>query len=142
MSERIKIGILSALLLLVLAFSVFAMVNTYKAVQALQLRNHDVRMGNVSTIRSWMTIPAISRIYHVPEDYVYRSLDVTHPAANHTVTLYDIANHKQKPVDQVIQTLQQAILLYRKQHPGSTLAPPAKHSSKKDLSPPTGRAKS
>src|SRR5689334_10724896 len=102
MSERIKLGILSALLLLVLAFSVFAVVNTFQAVRALQMRNHEVKAGNVSTIRAWMTIPAISHIYHVPEDYVYRSLNVTHPAPNHPVTLYEVANRKQKPVDQVI----------------------------------------
>ena len=141
MSERIKIGILSALLLFVLAFSVFAMVNTYKAVQALQVRNHDVRMGNVSTIRSWMTIPAISRIYHVPEDYVYRSLDITTPAPYHHETLYEIANRKQKPVDQVIYTLQHAILLYRKQHPGITLPPRAKRFSNKGQLPVVERAK-
>jgi len=141
MSERIKIGILSALLLLVLAFSVFAMVNTYKAVQALQLRNHDIRMGNVSTIRSWMTIPAISRIYHVPEDYIYRSLDITTPAPYHHATLYEIANRKQKPVAQVIYTLQHAILLYRKQHPGITLPPRAKRFSNKGQLPVVERAK-
>ena len=142
MSERIKLGILSALLLLVLAFSVFAVVNTFQAVRALQMRNHEVKAGNVSTIRAWMTIPAISHIYHVPEDYVYRSLNVTHPAPNHPVTLYEVANRKQKPVDQVIQTLQHAILLYRKQHPGNSISPSTKHTFNKDLSPPTGRAKS
>src|SRR5215467_3465358 len=109
MSERIKLGTLSALLLLVLAFSVFAMANTFRAVRALQLRNHDVRMGNVSTIRAWMTIPTISRIYHVPEDYVYRSLDITSPAPYHHVTIYEVANRKQKPVNQVIYSLQYAI---------------------------------
>jgi hypothetical protein len=142
MSERIKLGILSALLLLVLAFSVFAVVNTFAAVRALQQRNHEVRAGNVNTIRAWMTIPAISHIYHIPEDYVYRSLDITHPAPYHPGTLYEIANRKQQTVGQVIQTLQHAILLYRKQHPGNILSPPLKQSSNKDLSPPTGRAKS
>jgi hypothetical protein len=142
MSERIKLAILSALLLLVLAFSVFAMVNTENAVRALQVRNHEVRTGNVSTIRSWMTIPAISHIYHVPEDYMYRSLDITHPAPYHHVTLYEIANHKQQPVDQVIQTLQHVILLYRKQHPSITLPLPMKYASYKVVSPARGRAKS
>ncbi len=141
MNERIKLVILSALLLLTLVFSVFAMVNTFRAVRTLQLRNHEVKMGNVSTIGAWMTIPAISRIYHVPEDYVYRSLDITRPTSYHYVTLYGIANRKRQPVDQVIRTLQHAILLYRKQHPGITLPPSAKHSSHKDLSQAVGRAK-
>lgn len=141
MSERIKLGIISALLLLVLAFSVFAMVNTVAAVRALQLRNHDVRMGNVSTIRAWMTIPAISRIYHVPEGYMYRSLDITRPAPYHHVTIYELANRKQKPVNQVIYSVQHAILQYRKQHPSIALPPPAKRSSNRDFSPAVGRTK-
>jgi hypothetical protein len=126
MSERIKLGILSALLLLVLVCSVFAMANTFKAVRALQLRNHDVKVGNVTTIRAWMTVPAISRIYHVPEDYVYRSLEITSPATYHHVTLYEIAHRKRQPVDHVIRILQHAILIYRKQHPRITLPPRAK----------------
>ena len=77
-------------------------------------------MGKVSTIRAWMTVPAISRIYHVPEDYMYRSLEISSPASYHHVTLYEIANRKHQPVDQVIHTLQHAILIYRQQHPGIT----------------------
>ncbi len=141
MSERMKLAMLSALLLLVAAFSVFAMVNTFQAVRTLQLRNHDVRMGNVSTIRAWMTIPAISRIYHVPEDYVYHSLDMSSPAPNHHITLFEIASHKKQSVNQVIHTLQHAILLYRKQHPRNALPPRARHSSRIAVLPVVGRAK-
>jgi hypothetical protein len=141
MNERIKLGILGALLLLVLAFSVFAMVNTFKAVRALQLRNQDVKVGNVTTIRAWMTIPAISRIYHVPEAYMYRSLEINSPASYHHMTLLGIANRKQQPVNQVIHTLQHAILTYRKQHPRITIPQRVKHSFNKQLSSVVGRAK-
>ncbi|HEY6285024.1 MAG TPA: hypothetical protein VIX20_05135 [Ktedonobacteraceae bacterium] len=140
MSERIKLSVLSALLLLALLFSAFTTANTFQAVRNLQLQNHDVKVGNVSTIRAWMTVPAISRIYHIPEDYVYRSLEISNPASYHHVTLYEIANRKQQPVDQVIHNLQHAILIYRKQHPGITIPSRANHSSKKHLSPVLGRA--
>jgi len=140
MSERIKLGVLSALLLLALLFTAFTTANTFQAVRNLQLQNHDVKAGNVSTIRAWMTVPAISRIYHIPEDYVYRSLEIASPASYHHVTLYEIANRKQQPVDQVIHTLQHAILNYRKQHPGTTIPLRVDLSSKIHLSPVVGRA--
>jgi hypothetical protein len=140
MSERMKLSVLSALLLLALVISAFTIANTFQAVRNLQLRNHDVKVGNVSTIRAWMTVPAISRIYHVPEDYVYRSLEIASPTSYHHMTLYEIAHRKQKPVDQVIHTLQHAILSYRQQHPGITMPSRVYHSSKNHLAPVLGRA--
>jgi hypothetical protein len=142
MSEQIKLSVLSALLLLALAISAFTIADTFQAVRNLQLQNHDVKAGNVSTIRDWMTVPAISRIYHIPEDYVYHSLEITNSTSNHHVTLYEIANRKQKPVDQVIHIVQHAILTYRKQHHGITIPSRAHHSPKIQLSPVAGRAES
>jgi hypothetical protein len=140
MSERIKLSVLSALLLLALVFSAFTIANTLHAVQNLQQRNHDVKVGNVNTIRPWMTVPAISRIYHVPEDYVYRSLEITNPVSYNHMTLYDIAHRKKQPVDNVIHTLQHAILIYRQQHPGITTPSRMYHSSKNHVAPVIGRA--
>jgi hypothetical protein len=141
MSERIKLSVLSALLLLALVISAFTIGNTVQAVRNLQLRNHDVKVGNVSTIRAWMTVPAISRIYHVPEDYVYHSLDTPNHVSYHHMTLYEIAYLKHKPVDQVIHTLQHAILIYRQQHPGIAMPSRVYHSSKNHLASVLGRAK-
>jgi hypothetical protein len=140
MSERIKLSVLSALLLLALVFSAFTIANTFHAVRNLQLRNHDVKAGNVSTIRAWMTVPAISRIYHVPEDYVYRSLEIASPVSYHHMTLDEIAHHKQQSVDHVIHTLQHAILIYRQQHRGITILSQVYHSSNNHLAPVLGRA--
>ena len=140
MSERVKLSALSVLLLLALAISAFASANTFQAVRNLQLRNHDVKVGNVSTIRTWMTVPTISRIYHVPEDYMYHSLEISSPASYHHVTLYELANRKHQPVDQVIHTLQHAILIYRQQHPSITMPSRVYHSSKNHLAPVSGRA--
>jgi hypothetical protein len=135
MSERIKLSVLSALLLLALVISAFTIANTFQAVRNLQLQNHDVKVGDVSTIRAWMTVPTISRIYHVPEDYVYRSLEITSPTSYRDVTLYEIANRKQLSVDQVIHTIQHTILTYRKLHPGSIIPSRMYLSSKKQKLP-------
>ena len=140
MSERVKLSVLSVLLLLALAISAFASANTFQAVRNLQLRNHDVKAGKVSTISAWMTVPAISRIYHVPEDYVYQSLEISRPVSYHHVTLYEIANRKHQSVNQVIHTLQHAIMIYRQQHPDITMPSRVYHSSKNDLAPVVGRA--
>ena len=140
MSERIKLSVLSALLLLALVFSAFTIANTLHAVQNLQQRNHDVKVGDVSTIRPWMTVPAISRIYYVPEDYVYRSLEITSPVSYHHMTLYEIAHRKKQPVDNVIHALQHAILIYRQQHPGTATPSRMYHSSKNHVAPVTGSA--
>lgn len=140
MSERVKLTVLSVLLLLALAISTFAIANTFQAVRNLQLRNHDVKVGNVSTIRAWMTVPTVSRIYHVPENYVYHSLKISSPTSYHHVTLYEIANRKKQPVDQVIHTLEYAILSYRRQHHGATMPSQVNQPSKKHRSSALGRA--
>ena len=141
MSERAKLSVLSALLLFALVFAAFTAANTVQAVRNLQLQNNGIRVGNVSTIRVWMTIHAISRIYHVPEDYLYRSLDISRTTSFHHATLYEIASRKQQPANQVISTIQRAILTYRKEHPpGKSTPTRAHHSSIKLLSSALGRA--
>jgi hypothetical protein len=130
-SERAKLGVLYVLLLLALLFTGFAASNTFQAVRNLQLQNSSVRAGDVSTIRAWMTIIAVSHIYHVPEDFVYRSLGLSSNASFHRATLNEIARRKRQPVDEVIHTLQHAILTYRKEHPGISTPTQAHHSSMK-----------
>ena len=116
MNERTKVGILSVLLLLVLAFAVFAAANTFQSVRNLQQQYSEAKAGDVSTIRPWMTIYAISHIYHVPEDYLYLSLETSNTVSPHHTALYQIASRKRQPVDQIIHTVQRAILAYRKKH--------------------------
>lgn len=116
MSERAKLGILCVLLLLATGFTIVKVVDTFDAVRNLQMQYSDARSGDVSTVRPWMTIHAISLIYHVPEGYVYTSLHVTSISAHRHETLYEIANHKRQSVDGVVHTVQRAILTYRKGH--------------------------
>jgi len=132
LSERAKLGLLCLLWLLVLGIVAFTAVNTLQAAQSLQRQYKAVKAGDVSTIRPWMTVHVISHIYQVPEDYLFRSLNIDNPRLFHHATLSKIANRKRVPVDQVIRTIQSAILDYRKEHPylpTPALRPPMGHFS-------------
>ncbi len=141
LSERTKLGLLSFLLLLMLGILALTAVNTIQAVRSFQQQNSALEAGDVSTVHAWMTIHVISHIYHVPEDYLYRTLDIGNPGLLRHSTLDEIAHRKRQPVDQVIRTVQHAILAYRKEHP-HFLTPtptPTLHIDKKSHSPMPGR---
>ena len=123
MSEHTKLGLLSLLLLAALGIAALALVNTLQAMHDFQQQNSATRAGDVNAIRPWMTIPVISRVYHVSEDYLDYSLDIARSGSLHKATLYEIAAHRHQPVDQLIHTVQQAILIYRKEHPHPSLPP-------------------
>lgn len=137
-SERAKLGVLCVLLLLAMVFTASTAENTFQSVRNLQLQNNGIRAGDIHTIRAWMTIHAISHIYHVPEDYVYRSLDISSTASFHRATLYEIASHKRQPLNKVIDTIQLAILTYRKRFDSFSMST-QQGSITKHLSPTLGR---
>ena len=139
LSERTKLGLLSFLLLLMLGILALTAVNTVQAVRSFQQQNSALAAGDVSTVHSWMTIHVISHIYHVPEDYLYSKLDIGSPGLLHHATLNEIANRKRQSVDQVIRTVQHAILVYRKGQPHFLVPTPTPHSDKKSHSPMPGR---
>ncbi|MBV8821943.1 MAG: hypothetical protein JO123_04040 [Ktedonobacteraceae bacterium] len=117
LSERAKLGLLSFLLLLALGCLAFTTISTIQAVRHFQQEYREVKAGDVSTIHSWMTIHAVSRIYRVPENYLYCSLHISNPRLFRHATLYDIARRRRQPVDQVIYTVQATIVAYRKTSP-------------------------
>ncbi len=139
MSERTKLGLLSFLLLLMVGILALTAVNTIQAVRSFQQQNSALEAGDVSTVDAWMTIHVISHIYHVPEDYLYRTLDIGSPGLLRHSTLNEIANRKRQPVDQVIRTVQHAILAYRKEHPHFLTPTPTLHLDKKSHSQMPGR---
>ncbi len=139
LSERTKLGLLSFLLLLMVGILALTAVNTIQAVRSFQQQNSALEAGDVSTVDAWMTIHVISRIYHVPEDYLYRTLDIGSPGLLRHSTLNEIANRKRQPVDQVIRTVQHAILAYRKEHPHFLTPTPTLHIDKKSHSQMPGR---
>jgi hypothetical protein len=128
-SERAKLNLLSLLLIIILGLLAITTVRAFQAVHNFQQQYSKFKSGDVSTMRPWMTIHVISHVYHVPENYLYRSLTLDKPAQLRRTTLYQIAAHKGQSVDQVILTTQHAILAYRKHH--SSFVTPVLH--------PTGR---
>ena len=124
--DRIKLGLLSLLLLLMLGFVCFTAVSTYDAVRNFQRQNNALQAGDVSTVRAWMTIHMVARLYHVPEDYLSHTLAVGNPEQIRHFTLNQIAGTKKQPVSKLIQTVQHAILTYRKTHHTRVKAPVSK----------------
>ena len=142
--ERAKLGLLCLLLLLMLGIVGLTAVDTYQAVRSFQQQDSALEAGDVSTIHAWMTIHAISHIYRVPEDYLCRSLQFSNPGQLRHTTLSQLAARKRQPVNRLIQTLQHAILEYRKTHHSHSITPTQKpkltqYVSGKSYSPATGR---
>ncbi len=138
-SERVKLGLLCLLLFLMIGILAFTAANTFVAVQNLREQYSNVKSGNVNTIDPWMTIHVVSHIYNVPEDYLYHSLQISYPNGYRHTTLYELASHKRQPINQVIHTVQHAILLYRKAHPKSLIPAMGLPRSRKPLAPTPGR---
>ncbi len=112
-----KIALLCLLLIGALGLLAFTAVQTFAQVRSFQQHSHAVRAGDVSTIRPWMTLHAVSRIYHVPESYLYRELQV--PTSNSRTTINALATTKRQPVNAVLRSVQHAVITYRKTHPAT-----------------------
>ena len=140
--ERTKLSLLCILLFLLLGLLAFTAANTFQAVRTFQQQQNAVKARDVKAIHPWMTIHVISHIYQVPEGYLYNSLQINNPAPLQRATLYEIASHKRLPVEQVIHTIQHAILAYRKVHPITTPTPtPTPQPKTRRLSSGPGRVK-
>lgn len=119
------------LLFLMLGILFFTTENTVQAVQRFQQQYSAVKAQDVKAIHPWMTVHAISYTYHVPEDYLGRSINMSNPDILRHATLYEIAHRKKQPVEKVTHTLQHAIVVYRNGH--VHLRPPSliRHVDKK-----------
>lgn len=122
--KRVQIGLLSILLLLMLFCTVFAAIDAVQSVHDFQQQYNDVRAENVRAVRPWMTIPVVSHMYHVPEDELCRTLSIAKADPLRRATLYEIADRKRRPVDQIVHTLQHAIQIYRHTHPHANKSTP------------------
>lgn len=119
MSKRVQIGLLSILLLLMLLCTAFAAIDAAQSVHDFQQQYNDVKAENVRALRPWMTIPVVSHMYHVPENELCRALRIAKTDPLRRATLYEIADHRRRPVDQIVHTLQHAIQIYRHKYPHS-----------------------
>jgi hypothetical protein len=117
MSLRVKEILVGVLLLLTLATTAIAANATFQAFQRFQQQKMLATQGDVRTIRPWMTIPYISRVYHVPEAYLYRSLHIRDARPPRHATLHALAYRFNRPVDELIHDIQSTIQIYREQHP-------------------------
>lgn len=90
---------------------------TIQAIQRFQQARALTSAGDVSTIRPWMTISDISRVYHVPESYLYKSLNITDIRPAHRSSLRSLAVRYNRSLHELISNIQTAINIYRKQHP-------------------------
>lgn len=117
LSRRIKVILIGMLLLLALGVTGFAATVTLQALQQFEQQKMLAATSDVSTIRPWMTVPYIARVYHVPEPFLYRSLhvDAAHPPRRANLRL--LASRLNRPVDDVIRDLQLDIITYHRQHP-------------------------
>ncbi len=131
LSERAKLNLLSFLLVLILGILAITSVRAFQAVHNFEQQYSKVKVGDVSTVRPWMTISMISHVYHVPANYLYRSLTLDHPAQLRRATLYQIATHKRQSVDQIIHTAQHAILTYR-EHKSSSAKTALLHTTDRE----------
>lgn len=116
-NTRLKLFLTGFLLCVALGVVIFCAIQTWQAVERFQQNRNLTLSGDVSTIRSWMTIAYIARVYHVPESYLDTQLHITNPQDQRRVSLSILATRFNRPVDRVIHDVQQAILTYRKQHP-------------------------
>ena len=137
MNVRLKLISTGILLCLALGLTIFCALQTVQAVQRFQQSRHMALTGDVRSIRSWMTIPYISRVYHVPESYLLQRLHVSDPRSVSHVTLLSLAERFHRTPDALIHEVQTAIQTYRKQHP-SQPQPGRSHTVKP---PPVGRKK-
>jgi len=119
LSKYGKLMLLCLLLLLTLGFLSFTAFQTLQQIRSFQQYSRAVRAGDVNTIRPWMTIHTVSRIYHVPESYLYQELNIHNPDSLRPASLTTIANTTRQPVNNVIQTVKHAIVAYREGHPHS-----------------------
>lgn len=139
LSERVKLGLLCLLLLLTLGILAFTTANAFLAAQSFQTQYSAVKSGDVNAIHPWMTIHVVSSICHVPEGYLYRSLGIEDSVMLRHATLYELADRKHQPVEQVIRTVRHAVLTYRGQHHYISTPTPSGHNVRRPLSTP-GRA--
>ncbi|GAC1389140.1 MAG: hypothetical protein NVS4B11_01270 [Ktedonobacteraceae bacterium] len=139
LNERGKLGLLCLLLLLTLGLLTFTAVQTFQEIRGFQQQNRALKVGDVSTIRPWMTIHVVSHIYHIPESYLYDELRMSNSGSLRHATLSIIAKNTRQPVNNVIRAVQHAITTYRKEHPHFSTPTPMPPVKRQPLSARAGR---
>ena len=66
------------------------------------------RMHHDEVIRPWMSLPYVAHSYQVPPRALYEALNIPHPPHDRR-PIRQIAREQNRPVEEVIKTLQDAI---------------------------------
>lgn len=138
MSATTRIIVIVLLLVLAIGGTVFAAASTVQAFYMFQQQSAMTKAGDVQTIRSWMTVPYIAHVYHVPENELYHALSSAGLNAQPRTTLHALALRTHKPVNQIIHEVQQVILTYRQEHPQQRTTPTSTHQRPHTLPPVRG----
>jgi hypothetical protein len=117
LNVRSKLIITGVLLSLALGLTIFCAAQAVRAVQRFQESRHMTLTGDVGTIRPWMTIPFVSKVYHVPESYLLQRLNISDPRSVQNVTLHSLSGRLHRTPETLIHEIQIAIQTYRKQRP-------------------------
>jgi hypothetical protein len=112
-----KLVATSLLLCVALVSTIFAARGTVQAYQRFQQDHKRIMAGDVTTVSSWMTIPYIARIYHVPAGCLDGALHVSNPVQERHASLGYLASIDKEPVDNLIRTVENVITSYREKHP-------------------------
>lgn len=136
-AKELAVGLLFCV---ALALTIIFGVRTVQAIVGFEHSHQAAQSGDVRTIRPWMTVPYIARVYHVPEPYLLETLGISDAQSVRHVTLSRLATRLNTTSDSLVQELQQAILTYREQHPDQTPPPTPSATPYSAMPPPGGRA--
>jgi hypothetical protein len=126
MTLRGKLLCVSLLLCLALAGMFFSAAGTIRAYRQLQQNHQHIITGDVNTVSSWMTLPYVSQVYHVPESCLTHALHISNPWMIHHASLHVISDYTGRPLDTVLLKVREAILAYRKYHSACPASTPSK----------------
>ncbi|HEX7736992.1 MAG TPA: hypothetical protein VF458_19260 [Ktedonobacteraceae bacterium] len=139
MKTSIKFIYTSLLLCLALWLTCATATGTIQAYQQFQQEHQRVQSGDAATVRPWMTIPYVARVYRVPEPCFTETLRLDDHWLVEHATLRVIADHYKRPVDKLIHDVRDVIQGYRRKQLFCGSAPPATQTTKLHLFPTSTR---
>lgn len=82
------------------------------------------RQTDVALIADWMSVPYISRAYHVPEPELYRALGVEREGRRMR-HLHDIAEETGRTPEETVALVRETVQMWQEAHPGPPTPPGA-----------------
>jgi membrane-associated protein len=114
---RIQLFLTAVLLALALAITLLMAQASLQAVSTLQQQQTFVAADDPSSIGSWMTLPYIAQVYHVPENDLYHALHLQRVRQDQQTPLSGLALGSHRSVKALIIEVQVTIQIYRNFHP-------------------------